>query len=51
MCTEGAVIMYSSSVLGVQLLYILAVYWGCSYYVFYLCTGGVVTMYSICVLG
>ena len=39
MCTGGVVTMYSSSVLGVQLLCILA------------CTGGVVTMFSICVLG
>ena len=26
-------------------------YWECSDYVFYLCIGGVVTMYSSCVLG
>ena len=43
--------MYYICVLGVQLLCIVAVYWGCSYYVFYLCTGGAVTMYSSSVLG
>ena len=30
---------------------ILAVYWGCSDVVFHLCTGGVVNVYSSCVLG
>ena len=43
--------MYSSCVLGVQWLCILAVYWGYSGYVFQLCTRGTVAMYSSCVLG
>ena len=30
---------------------ILAVYWGYSHCVFYLCSGGTVTVYSSCVLG
>ena len=43
--------MYSSCVLGVQWLCILAVYWGYSDYVFYRCNGSAVTMYFWCVLG
>ena len=35
----------------VQCLCILGVYWGCSDYVFKLCTGGVVTIYSSSLLG
>ena len=43
--------VYSSCVLVKQLLCILAVYWWYSDCVFWLCTGGIVTVYSSCVLG
>ena len=46
----GTVIMYSISVMWVQLICILAVYCGYSDYVFYQCNVGTVNMYSSCVL-
>ena len=45
------VTVYSSCVLVLQRLCVLGVYWWYSDCVFWLCTGGTVTVYFGCVLG
>ena len=47
----GIVTVYSSCVLGVQCLCILAVYWGYSDCAFHLCTGGRMTVFQLCTGG